>query len=292
MFTEFFCGIGGISASMLPQTNSLSIDINQNALLVHGMNSEHALICKAIESLTVEQAQKYPADFWWMSPPCQPYTRRGKQKDLADPRTAGLRNMLTLIAEVRPDYLGLENVPEFQMSMSHQLLLDTLKSSGYTVAERLLCPTELGASNQRKRYYLLASQHQLPDWKATLANPATRPELEDDIDWDTYRLPAAIQSDYESALHLVEAPSWLSGESTTTCFTSAYGRSPVFSGSFLKFGNEIRRFTPREVLWQLGFPKTYQIPDWPPEKLWPLIGNSLSLHAVKYVLSHLPFGTR
>jgi DNA (cytosine-5)-methyltransferase 1 len=288
MFTEFFCGIGGLSACMPAQTHALSIDINQNALQVHRLNFGHLHACKTIESLTIDQARRYPRDFWWMSPPCQPYTRRGKQKDLDDPRTAGLRNILKLIAELKPTHLGLENVPEFQSSLSHECLMETLDRTGYFISERLLCPTELGASNQRRRYYLLASQYSLPVWEATASRVNDQPELEKEIDWEIYRVPEATQNQYQSAIHQVEAQSWLAGESKTTCFTAAYGRSPVFSGSYLKCGKEIRRFTPREILWQLGFPKTYQIPDWPPEKLWPLIGNSLSLHAVNYLLSHLP----
>ena len=198
--------------------------------------------------------------------------------------------MVRLIVEVRPTHVGLENVPEFRSSLSRQHLIEALNQTGYTISERLLCPTELGSLNRRKRYYLLASQHALPDWEATTTATRVLPELEDNIDWTVYRLPNQIANQYESAIHCVEAEAWLAGQSQTACFTAAYGRSPVFSGSFLKHGNQIRRFTPREILWQLGFPKTYQIPDWPPERLWPLIGNSLSLHAVNYLLRHLPLG--
>jgi site-specific DNA-cytosine methylase len=86
----------------------------------------------------------------------------------------------------------------------------------------------------------------------------------------------------------------------SACFTAAYGRSPVRSGSYLALnGSEgpripsgqprLRRFSPAEVLRLLGFPATYRLPpELPREKAWPLVGNSLSVPAVRRVLSSLP----
>jgi len=76
----------------------------------------------------------------------------------------------------------------------------------------------------------------------------------------------------------------------TACFTAAYGRSPVRSGSYLEQEDgRLRRFSPAEILRLLGFPATYRLPpDLPPEKAWPLVGNSLSVPAVRRVLSAIP----
>jgi hypothetical protein len=86
----------------------------------------------------------------------------------------------------------------------------------------------------------------------------------------------------------------------TACFTAAYGRSPVRSGSYLALNGpgstgqspgeiRLRRFSPAEVLSLLGFPAPITLPpDLPPEKAWPLTGNSLSVPAVRRVLSSLP----
>jgi len=59
---------------------------------------------------------------------------------------------------IQPPYVALENVPGFERSLSHSLLLDVLDHAGYAVRERWLCPTELGVPNMRRRYYLLASR--------------------------------------------------------------------------------------------------------------------------------------
>jgi site-specific DNA-cytosine methylase len=75
----------------------------------------------------------------------------------------------------------------------------------------------------------------------------------------------------------------------THCFTSAYGRSVVRSGSYLRTRAGVRRFSPHEIVRLLGFPEQYQLPeDWPARRLWPLVGNSLSVAAVRYVLRAIP----
>ncbi|MDG2012892.1 MAG: DNA cytosine methyltransferase [Pirellulaceae bacterium] len=291
MFTEFFCGIGGFASVMPPQTEALSIDINRNALEIHALNFAHRRSCKSLESLPVATATQFPDKFWWMSPPCQPYTRRGKQRDLEDPRAAGFRNMLTLISHVRPHCIGMENVPEFQSSQSHALLLETLSRAHYHLAEVILCPTQLGSVNRRRRYYLIASQDSLLPWRTLVESPLLAQysrRLESAVDMSQFGLSAAWQTQFASALHVIQAEAFLEGREQTTCFTSAYGRSPVYSGSWLETPQGIRQFTPREILRQLGFPDSFQIPAWPPEKLGPLIGNTLSLPAITYLLRHFP----
>jgi hypothetical protein len=85
----------------------------------------------------------------------------------------------------------------------------------------------------------------------------------------------------------------------TACFTSAYGRSPVRSGSYLALapraectGDDpppLRRFSPAEVLRLLGFPAAFRLPpELPRDAAWHLAGNSLSLPAVRAVLAAVP----
>lgn len=46
-----------------------------------------------------------------MSPPCQPFTRQGLQKDIGDARTEPLLNVIKMIPDlVRLDYALVENV--------------------------------------------------------------------------------------------------------------------------------------------------------------------------------------
>lgn len=293
---ELYSGIGGLAAALAtvsPEAQVVAaLDINHLARQVYAENFAHPLIGAAVESIAVERLQNWQADLWWMSPPCQPFTRRGKQRDADDPRAITFLRAIEHLAETRPAFLALENVPDFRGSAVHRRLLDTLEASGYLHRrECLLCPSTLGLPNRRLRYYLVAGRRPLapePSSADDDAPPPRRP-LASFID-ATYDASLIVEPDllarYEGALHIVEADD---AEATTRTFTSAYGRSPVRSGSYLRQGGVIRRFAPHEILRLLGFPDTFRLPmSLPRPKAWQLVGNSLSQPAVCAVLQGVP----
>ena len=78
-------------------------------------------------------------------------------------------------------------------------------------------------------------------------------------------------------------------EAYTTCFTAGYGKSLMHSGSYLRCGTGIRRFAPQEIARLLHFPAPFRFPEaMPLRKRWHLLGNSLSVAAVREVLRALP----
>jgi len=350
---ELYCGIGGLAAALEPAADAAevvaAVDVNTLATGVYARSFPgHPVVAAAVESIPAERFRQWDADLWWMSPPCQPFTRRGKGRDLDDPRTAGFLAVLERIADVRPRYLALENVPPFEGSRTHGRLLCTLEEAGYgSIVETVLCPTELGVPNRRRRYYLVAGltplaplprplpaphphplSHPLPshpgegrhrpppasrsrperakragfplsrgagaggrggqgvrDWEGGLTlrgylddDPA--PKL--DVDPD-------LVARYDGALDVVGADD---PGAVTACFTSAYGRSPVRSGSYLARGSGVRRFSPAEVLRLLGFPASFRLGSETGElslgNAWRLAGNSLSVAAVRQVLAAIP----
>ncbi|CAE7727155.1 DNMT2, partial [Symbiodinium sp. CCMP2456] len=97
-------------------------------------------------------------DLWLMSPPCQPFTRTGKQKDIEDPRCKALLRLLEALPALAhpPQALLLENVPEFRGSRAHQRVVSTLSEAGYATEEHLLSPITFGFPNTRERFYLIA----------------------------------------------------------------------------------------------------------------------------------------
>ena len=95
-----------------------------------------------------------------MSPPCQPFTRQGNQKDLGDSRTQPLvhitDNLIPNVASL--NYILLENVKGFETSDAHKKLIETLQKCGFSMEEFLLCPKQLGIPNSRLRYYVIAKR--------------------------------------------------------------------------------------------------------------------------------------
>lgn len=286
---ELYCGIGGCAAALGAAARSVAaVDVNRVALAVYRHNFEHPVHGALVESISIDQLRRWDADLWWMSPPCQPFTRRGLKRDLDDPRAETLLAAIERVGEVRPPYLALENVPGFEGSRAHGLLRATLDRAGYrSMRERTLCPTDFGMPNRRRRFYLVAS-------RGSLAPPSNMPapevtELRHCLDPDpdpVLDVEPGLVERYRQALDVVSADD---PSAVTSCFTSAYGRSLVRSGSYLATGTGVRRFSPREILRLLGFPAGYRLPaDLPLKNAWRLVGNSLSIPVVRSVLSAIP----
>ncbi len=54
-----------------------------------------------IEKLSVKQLEAYKADVWLLAPPCQPYTRRGLQKDADDWRAGSFMTLLLKLPQMQ-----------------------------------------------------------------------------------------------------------------------------------------------------------------------------------------------
>lgn len=284
---ELYCGIGGCAAA-LPDSVSViaACDIHRAALEVYRHNFPHRTIARNLESLPVETLAGWRADLWWLSPPCQPFTRRGHRRDDEDPRSRSLLRLIGLLDECPPEYLGLENVPGFRGSRTHELLRAALERNGFEVREDELCPTAFGIPNRRRRFYLVAGRRPLREPR--LPRAPQRP-LGSYLDTGPLReliVAPDLARRYRGALDAVRADD---PNAVTACFTTAYGRSPVRSGSYLETGSGLRRFSPAEILRLLGFPDRYALPPGLPlETGWRLAGNSLSIAPVRWMLSAIP----
>jgi site-specific DNA-cytosine methylase len=286
---EFFAGIGGFATAWPGCRVELAIDINQLAASTYRRNHSHPFLVTEIESLNSAYLNSYPADLWWLSPPCQPYTRRGRGRDLVDPRARSLVHLLTLIASCRPPRLALENVLGFAESKAFACLLETLNECGYRVQTLELCPTQLGWPNRRPRFYVLASQSDLTPWRAITPTPVSLGQLGIPLevvpqDSDLW-LRDDVYARFQPALDRVHACEL---QATTACFASSYGKALIRSGSYLHDSGRYRRFTPREVARLLGYPDQFKLDLLSPRQAWKLLGNSLSIPAIRFILSHFP----
>ena len=294
---ELFCGIGGVAAACGDGGRAeiaAAVDVDRVGLAVYAANfPAHRTVARTLDTIGAGELAAFGADAWTLSPPCQPYTRRGRGRDLDDPRSAGLRNLVARFAEVRPAGLLVENVPGFAASRAADLVRETLERRGYRWRETTLCPSELGWPNRRRRWYLVAgviegvlAERERPAGARPGAASARLSELVDRRydDHPDLAVPAALAERYRRALDVVAAGD---PAAVTACFTSAYGRSPVRSGSYLRLADgRLRRFHPREVLALLGFPTAYRLPpELPTANGWRLAGNSLSLPALRHLLA-------
>ena len=114
-----------------------------------------------IEHLTAADLDAPPfanADVWTLSPPCQPFTRKGKELHGDDPRAASFLHLLRLFPTLRepPRRVLVENVVGFETSATRDALVAALDARGYARREYLVSPRHLGVPYVRDRYYMLA----------------------------------------------------------------------------------------------------------------------------------------
>lgn len=284
---ELFCGIGGFAAAVGDRFEIVAaVDINRTALDVYQHNFDHPVVAASVESIPFSRLQDWDADLWWLSPPCQPFTRRGRQLDTDDLRSAGFLGLLDRITRILPAHIVMENVPGFVESQAHLRLRELLETLGYHVQEQLLCPAHLGIPNRRQRFYLIGSQEALTSPTNDTASLRPLSRFLDNKPTEDLWVEPNLATRYPYALNIVDADD---REAIAACFTAAYGRSPVRSGSYLTTDRGLRRFSPAEILRFLGFPEDYSLPEHLPKKVaWRLLGNSVSLPAVRYVLSAIP----
>jgi site-specific DNA-cytosine methylase len=284
---ELFCGVGGFAAATGDRVEIVAaVDINRVALEVYRHNFDHPVVAASVESIPRSRLQEWDADLWWLSPPCQPFTRRGRRLDTDDLRSAGLLGLFDRITAIMPMHIVVENVPGFVDSQTHRRLRDLLEKLGYDVQEQLLCPTRLGIPNRRERFYLIGSQEALTPPTNDPGTPRPLSQYLDHKPSEDLWVEPDLETRYPYALNIVDADG---PNAIAACFTSAYGRSPIRSGSYLQTARGLRRFSPAEILRLLGFPEAYSLPEHlPKEVAWRLLGNSVSLPAVRCVLSAIP----
>lgn len=284
---ELFAGVGGCAAAAPDGTELVAaVDQSRLAQTVHQLNASHRFVCRNLESIPSFELAAFRAHLWWCSPPCQPFTIKGRQRDLDDPRCTGLLALTRHVQAVHPPLLVLENVEGFAGTHAHALFLQALKDYPHVQMLRL-CPTQWGIPNRRPRLYITASHS---PW-----NPLTipdRPPLQPlhtflDPPHQRLNLPTEWITRYGRFLPAVDPRD---PRAVTRCFTASYGRSPFRSGSYVRRQTgDLRFFSPREMARLLGFPDTFRFPaSTEPRILWRLLGNSLSIPVIRAILDAAP----
>ena len=269
---EFYAGIGGFHYALLDSGHNqseivASVDINTNTTAVYAHNFPATTqMRRNICGMTSSDLESLKADVFFLSPPCQPFTRQGCQRDNEDRRTDSFFHLMHTLREMRlhhPDYILLENVKGFEVSRTRQEFVGILTSMGYTFQEFLLSPVQFGIPNSRLRFYLLAKKdplkfahnfavHPEPSVpiqdaegiiKIVLQNskPSHRADLKLGIkelshflehlnkDEIKHLVPDKILSKYAMALDIVRCTSL-----NSCCFTKGYGNYAVGTGSILQ----------------------------------------------------------
>ena len=92
---------------------------------------------------------------------CQPFSRMGSKKGVNDPRfTVGWVGISRALKQAKPKYFLLENVVGFPVDD----FVTDFDELGYTIKWYVDCPHNYGATQTRKRLYILGTRKGLTEW--------------------------------------------------------------------------------------------------------------------------------
>ncbi|KAJ3390681.1 tRNA (cytosine-5-)-methyltransferase [Lobulomyces angularis] len=249
---EFFSGIGGMHYA-LQKSNLIgkvleSFDINPTANLTYEYNFNVKPNQISIEMLKVDYIEKLSANTWLLSPPCQPFTQGGLRKDSKDIRCTALFHLFEKLLpnlNNKPEYIFIENVANFAHSDAKSRILKVLRKN-YQFFEFILSPLQFNIPNDRNRYYLLARKNSISvsqlqykdsdiilDWHLKKnendINTLSNYQLEENL--DEFLVPSKMFKNRKTfSVGVIVKPS----DTYSFCFTKAYGRHGVGSGSYLQ----------------------------------------------------------
>ena len=163
---DLFCGAGGLSLGFRACGFEVTgIDRSPNAVDTYSRNLGKA------DCADLNDELEWPAtDVIVAGPPCQPWSRAGKQLGEQDKRD-GFAITLRAVQEIRPFAVVIENVPELARSQRRHYLDDfksRLKALDYVVEEYVLNAADYSVPQNRRRIFIMAVRGNKP-----LAEPVT-----------------------------------------------------------------------------------------------------------------------
>lgn len=297
---EFFSGIGAFAYAARRHDIQViaAFDQSEEANYVYHHNFELKPSARNLDTISGSSIPQ--ADMWWLSPPCEPYTIRGKQRDELDTRARSLARLIELLPKCLPNLVLLENVRSFAASNMHQSLRAVLNEHQYNISEYELCPTSFGVPMKRPRFFLAAHRGE----RATQASPLQQGEnimratqaaplrstkrplaefLSAHATEETF-MDHATSDKYSDGLNIIDPKD---PDAVCITFTSGYAKSMKASGSLLQLADgRVRRFSPQEMLSLFGFSSDFTLPaQLPVRTAWRLIGNSVEINCIEHLLS-------
>jgi DNA (cytosine-5)-methyltransferase 1 len=170
---DLFAGAGGLSLGfeMAGFTTVLAVESDADAAATHTANFPNVrLHTGLIEDLSADDLLAHFADdrpdVICGGPPCQSHSTAGR-RDPDDPRGHLYQEFLRVTEVLRPHFLVMENVPgllSIEQGGRVQRILEGLAGIGYPEgAVMMLEAAEFGVPQMRRRLFVVASRHGLPN---------------------------------------------------------------------------------------------------------------------------------
>lgn len=170
---DLFCGVGGLTHGFVKEgfTVAAGIDFDESCRYAFEKNNDTKFIHKDIGSISANELGnlfiKGKRKILIGCAPCQPYSifnRNNIQTDVSefDERWKLLYSFSSLIKELKPEIISMENVPlikTFQKGKVFEDFVASLKAVGYHISYDIFNAQDYGVPQRRKRLVLLGSLH-------------------------------------------------------------------------------------------------------------------------------------
>lgn len=170
---DFFCGCGGTSRGFQNAGIEIAfaLDIDPDAKSTFTKNFPKTIFCeKSITKLSASDLQpmldkhKDSYKLFCGCAPCQPFTKQNTESPKHDIRKSLLSQFGSIIAEFKPDFVFVENVPGLQKVPKCNQgpfpgFKELLQQMGYCITYGVIAAQDYGAPQLRRRFVLLASKH-------------------------------------------------------------------------------------------------------------------------------------
>lgn len=153
---ELFAGVGGFryAADTLGLHTVAAYDFDTDACAayerLHGSGAIQQVDLNAIDPASLPDANGIVG-----GPPCQPFSKAGRQQGSEDDRDMWPA-VVSIVAHKKPDWFCFENVPAFLWNVDYvRGLLYTFMELGYYVTWRVLNAADYGVPQTRQRVFIL-----------------------------------------------------------------------------------------------------------------------------------------
>ena len=308
-FIDLFCGIGGfhLALSSFGAKCVFASDIDKNAREVY-KNNFGMEPYGDITQIKVDDIPQH--DIICAGFPCQPFSISGNRKGFEDEQGRGklFFNIVDIAKYHKPKALLLENVKNFEKHDNGNTLkrvYKELNDIGYNVFHSVLCASDYGVPQQRKRIYIVAFRKDLgiEEFEFPIKlneHKVLKDILIKQIDNKTkgqykimreYIIHSHERKRVNQLYRIGEIGLGRQGERIYSIYGQATTLSSQGGGLGGKTGmylirNKVRKLYPRECARLMGFPDTFQLAD-SQEKNYKQFGNSVVVDVLQYIIYNI-----
>lgn len=176
---DLFCGAGGSSTGLKRVADALGVALDLTAVNhwplaveTHAANHPEARhVCESLDSIDPRKVTGGSLDLLWASPECTHHSAARGGKPINDQSRSTAWCVARWAEALRPRWVIVENVPEFQTwgplgadglplqsrrGETFAAWLSALRSLGYAVEARTLNAADYGAATSRRRLFVVA----------------------------------------------------------------------------------------------------------------------------------------